>query len=109
MPMPIIMDSGSGPSDPLAYLAILIFINLVCFSIFLIRGIIWFIKKPKYNYGYSTIKEGPSFWEYTIWSDCDSFIPDFSTMFWLGINGLAFLVYGSWYLYHLMGGTLPFC
>ncbi len=106
--MPIMVDSGSGPSDPMAYLAMLIVLNLVCLGIFTVRSIIWFVKRPKYNFGYPTIKEGPSFWEYTLWSGNDDFIPDFSTLAWGGINALAFIIYGSWLLYHLMGGALPF-
>lgn len=108
MIIPIITDSGSGPSDPLMYAALLIFVNIVCFTIFAIRGIIWFIKRPNYNFGYPTVKKGPSFWEYTIWSGCDDFIPDFVTMFWGGFNGLAIVIYGSWLIYHLLGGTIPF-
>ena len=107
MIIPIIMDSGSGPSDPLFYLAILILINLICFSIFIVRSLIWFIKKPKYNLGYPTVREGSSFWQFTIWNG-DNFVPDFITYIWCFINGFALLVWGSWFVYHIMGGTLPF-
>lgn len=52
-----IIDGGSGPGDPLAYLAMWIFLNGICFSIFLIRAIMWFIKRPDFSLGYITIYE----------------------------------------------------
>ena len=103
------MDSGSGPSDPLAYLALLILVNLIGFSIFAVRAIIWFIKRPKFNYGYKTVYKYDRipFWRYCMWIGDDGFV-DLYTMVWWGFNGLALFTYGSWFVYHLMGGVLPF-
>ena len=105
--MPV--DSGSGPQDPLAYLSMIILINIIGFSIFTIRAIIWFIKHPVFNYGYKTVYKDDKipFWRYCMWMGDDGFT-DLYTMVWWGLNALALLVYGSWFIYHMMGGTHPF-
>lgn len=107
-----IYSGDSGPSDPIAYLALWIFSNLIWFSIFTVRFFIWLFWKRKVNqeskYGYP-IKENYkyiSFWRYCIWDDSTDFI-SLTTMVWLSINAFAVFAVGSWWIYHLLGGTMP--
>lgn len=106
---PMIINSNGGGGDGLMYLAILIFLNLIWFGIVLVRTFLWLIWKRKVNrnFGYPLIHKFWRFWDYCIWDRADESWINFATIIWLTANGITILIVGSWWIYHLLGGSMP--
>lgn len=78
--IPSVIDSGGGDPPMSVLYTILIFFNLMCVSIYLIRYLMYKINKPK-----------ESFFKYVIFDNSldENFVTYINTLSFLIINGLA--------------------
>jgi hypothetical protein len=82
IPMPIYHHySGGGHITGKALVGMLIAFNLISLTIFIVRSLIWFYKKPIWTY-----------YEYVIWSNTNFLIADMNTIFYVGVNGISVLI-----------------
>jgi hypothetical protein len=72
---------GGGHITGKGLLGILIAFNVLFLTIYAIRSIMWFCKKPIWSY-----------YEYVIWSNTDSIVVDMNTSFFVGLNGIASII-----------------
>ena len=93
IPMPIpVHHNSSGNSDPNVIVAFFIALNLICILTYLIKTIIWLIKKDK----------DCSFKECVIWSDCTNVWTDLNTGLFISINFFALIIMITAFIFNLL-------
>ena len=85
MPIPIIIPSNTGVIPEKEFLGLLIVINIIGFSIIILRSLIWLLVKPNYSYI-----------EY-VWFNpfMELILPNFNLIILLLVNSIAVIIFLS--------------